>query len=129
MADSIEIAFRKFFIANIALTPTFGDRYHLNKLPDTPQYPCVRETTITDAPKYHHQGVGPQKTTIQLDVIHTDKVSCNVAADKIIDTLSGYRGTVGDYRVRIFVKNVPSSWESELRYFRRILEMEIGYAK
>lgn len=129
MADELETSIRNFVILHPTTVPVFGERYHLNKLPDDIVYPCIRATTISDVPKYHQQGSGLGKALVQMDVLHEDKIACNSATETLYQVFDGYRGNMGVYRVRTFVKNVPSSWESNVRYFRRILEVEIGYAK
>jgi hypothetical protein len=128
MAD-LESTIRTFVLARPTVTPLFADRFHWNRLPDLPTYPAIRAVTITDVPAYHMQGSTSGKTMVQLDVIDDDKVTGNTAAETLKQALSGYRGTMGAYTVRIFVKNVPSFWEPDPRYFRRVIEMEVGYVQ
>lgn len=131
MAD-LESSFRTLVVTDPALGITFSGRLHWNVTPDGTNYPYIRATTVTDKPLNYQNKRGSGrlgKATIQLDIWDNDKVGVNLAAEQLRTFLDGYRGPMGDYEVRMFVTDVPSSWEEEQRAFRRILEVEVGYAK
>lgn len=137
MAD-LESSFRSLVLSNSDVATLFGGRFYWNRVPDGAgdAYPYIRATTIADPP-IHYQNKRPGsrlgKATVQLDIwdIGTadGKTRVNLSAEMLRDWLDGYRGPIGDYEGRILAKDVPSSWDEEQRSFRRILEVEIGYAK
>ena len=126
MAD-VESSFRTFVLQDVAVLAEVGERFYWNKVADKPTLPFVRGTTVTDKPNYTQDGDGTGITTIQLDVFHESKSECNRVAGLIKTRCSGYRGAMGDYYVRMFLRNIPSNWDESGRLFRRIVEVEVGY--
>jgi len=127
MAD-LESSFRAHVLQQSSITDLVSDRIYWNKVADNAVLPYVKLTTVTDNPSYHQQGESIGRSKVQLDIFDDDKGSCNSLTGIIRTALSGFRGAMGNYRVRLLVRNVNSDWEDSIRMFRRILEVEIGYA-
>lgn len=129
---NLETDFRTFAIGGTGIPAVLGGRLHWNMTPDGTDYPYIRATTIADVPIHYQNKRGSGrlgKSTIQLDIFDDDKPGVNSLAELLRTHLDGYSGVMGDYKVRILAKDVPSSWDEEQRAFRRILEVEVGYAK
>lgn len=124
----IEQALRSFILLDDAITALIGKRFYWDRIEPEMAVPFVRATTITDNPSYNHNGSDTAMTLVQLDIMAESKSEVNSIRDTLFSRLSGYHGSLGDYRdVIIFTKNVPSNFDEPTRLFRRIMELEVGY--
>lgn len=124
---SLDTSLRTLVLQNAAVVTAISTRYHIDKLPDTVTYPCVRAVTVTDPSIRTHSGTHGGRELVQLDVFDDDQTTRDSAADALITWLDNYRGGMGSYNVTIQVTNKPRSWEPESRLYRCMIELEILY--
>lgn len=124
---SVDSNLRTLVLTNAAVVAQIGSRYHIDHLPDSATYPCVRAQLITDPFQRTHSGTYGGRALVQIDTYDDDPTNCNTAADAIVAWLDNYRGALGSYNVVIQIKNRLAGWEAETRLFRRTMEAEILY--
>jgi hypothetical protein len=132
MAD-LATDFRSFVITpGGPIRALIGEKFFWNRSNDGASYPYVRATTVTD-PSIHYQnkkkGSRLGRATIQMDIFDDNEPRLVNVVNTMIDNLDGYRGSLGEFRVVILVKNVPNSFDEIQKAYRRILEVEVSYAR
>jgi len=122
---SLDTSLRTLTLQNAAVVTAIGSRYHIDNLPDSVSYPCVRAQTITDPSLRSHVGTFGGRELVQLDVWDDDQANRDAATDALVAWLDNYRGAMGSWNVTIQVRNKPRSWEAESRLYRCMIELEI----
>ncbi len=103
---TVEDAIVTRLLAVSPVTALVGARVYLEKLPQTPTYPCVRVQLIDEQESYHLRGGGLKTARIQVDAFAKEQsgVSPYALAAAVADAiqgdddgsgLSGWTGTVG----------------------------------
>ena len=111
-----------------AVFAEFGNRITVDKIPDKQKYPYARLFKVANPQQYHLQGYGGQTALIQVDIYGETQSSVDDGMELIYNSLSGYRGVMGEMSVgRCFVNNVAGlGWDPETRTYHRILEVDLG---
>ncbi len=122
---SIDSDLRTLTLQNPAVVAQIGARYHIDHIPDSAVYPCVRATTISDPFSRTHNGTFGGTARVQLDVYDDDPINCNAAADTLVGWLDNYHGGMGSHNVTIQAKNNQGGYEADVKLFRRLLEIEV----
>ena len=104
---TVEEAIRARLLTLTALTALVSTRVYLDKLPQSPTYPCVRVTLVDELSEYHLRGgEGYRRARVQVDVYARELsgVDPYALAATVADTingpddgtgLSGWAGRVG----------------------------------
>jgi hypothetical protein len=96
-----------------AVTALVSSRVYLDKLPQSPTYPCVRVQQISEPEDYHLRGGSTMKRArIQVDAFArevsgvnayalADTVASAIHGDEAGSGLSGWKGTIGSPAVDV----------------------------
>ena len=124
---SLDSNLRTLTLQNPAVVTAIGSRYHVDNLPDTVTYPCVRAQTVTDPHLRSHSGTYGGNELVQLDVYSDVQSTRDSAADAIVAWLDNYKGAMGSRNVTIQVRNKPRLWEPQSRLYRCMIELTVLY--
>lgn len=109
-----EEAIRTRLLALATVTALVGTRVYLDKLPQSPTYPCVRVSLVSEQSTYHMRGEdGLRSASVQVDayareVSGVDPYALAVAVaeavhgDEAGSGLSGFAGTIGSPGVQVY---------------------------
>lgn len=104
---TVEDAVIARLLALSAVTALVSTRVYLEKLPQSPTYPCVRVTLVSDGTDYHLRGgTGVKRARVQVDAFAKEVSGVNPYAlvETVADAvngaddgtaLSGWRGSIG----------------------------------
>lgn len=124
---ALEGDLRTFLREDANILSAFGERVFIDFVPDDSTYPFALIRTVTSDPRYNQDGEGHELVMFQVDVYDDDKAGSVTNAGYIKSRLSGHKGVMGSSVAgRVFVRDVRGEYASEIRKFRRILEVEIG---
>lgn len=110
---TVEEAVRAILLTLAPLTALVANRIYLEKLPQGPEYPCVRVLLVSDPTAYHLRGEqGTRPSRVQVDAFSREgqgqdpyakaaAVASAIHGDGAGSGLSGYRGDIGDPAVTI----------------------------
>jgi hypothetical protein len=127
--EDIAIALRTDMLAEPSVAEFFGDRIHIDDLPQNPVYPCIRVQVISDYPMHSQDGTGLGRALIQFNVVSPDRVEAGRMAEVLRSAYDGFRGKVGEFNARIFARNLTSDWIENAKVYIRMVEMDIGYVR
>lgn len=111
---TVEEAVRARLLTLTALTTLVSTRIYLDKLPQSPTYPCVRVTLVSDRETYHLRGGGGDCTaSVQVDAYAREvsgvdpyalvsSVAAAIHGDEAGSGLSGWRGGIGSPAFELF---------------------------
>jgi hypothetical protein len=111
------------------INAVFGDRIHIDDVPQNAIYPCARMIVVSDYPRQTQSGTGSGKALLQLDVLSLSRVEVGSAGEVLRGVYDGYRGQIGEFTTRIFVKNLTSDWIENAKVYTRMVELEVGYVR
>lgn len=109
-----EEAVRARVLAITAVTALVSTRVYLDKLPQTPTYPCVRVTLVSERSTYHLRGEdGCRPARVQVDAFARERsgvdpyalaaaVADAIHGDGAGSGLSGFVGAIGSPAFEIF---------------------------
>lgn len=123
----VETALRTLTLENAAIAAAFGQRYYIDRIPDTVTYPIIRAITISDQPFDTHTANIGGEALIQIEIWDDDKQGCNTNAAKVKDWVHCYVGAFGSGTATIKITNAPSVPDPDTRLFRKILDADVLY--
>jgi hypothetical protein len=127
--QDIAIAFRSHMIQQDAIIAVFGDRVHIDDIPQNAVYPCVRIQVISDYPKRSLSGTGLGKALMQLNVVDPSRVVVGESGEVLRSVYDGFTGQIGEFKTRVAVVNVTSDWIENAKVYIRMVEVDVGYVR
>lgn len=111
------------------IAAVFGDRVHIDDLPQNAVYPCVRIQVVSDYPIPNQSSQGLGRALLQLNVTSPSRVDAGRNAEVIRSVYEGYRGAMGEFTVRVLARNITSDWIENAKIYIRMVEVDIGYVR
>ena len=112
--------------ASTLISNAFGDRLHVNFVPDVTDYPYALIQRIAESSLHTLTERFGTEAIIQIDVYDEGMSDCITNAYLIESELAGYSGAVEDIdRALIFTSIVRDSWVPEQRKFRCTIQAEV----
>jgi hypothetical protein len=123
----IKTAVVKHCINTPAIFAAFGNRITPDKVPDNQTYPFARVLQIASDQQYRIDGKeNGRMVMVQIDVFDNDLIGADANAELIRTAFSGYTGMMGSVNAGLVkARLVSGSWNSEVKDFHRIVELEI----
>jgi hypothetical protein len=104
----------------------FGDRIHVNFVPDETTYPYALIRRVTESSLHTLSERYGTEAIIQIDVYDDDLDDCITNAYLIETELAGYSGAVKDIgKCLVFTNNISDAWMPDTRAFRCIIQADI----
>jgi len=130
MAEKLEVALRSLLLQDVDLTSLVVQRIHWDRIPDGETRPYIKAQLVGDKPNYRVSGKeNTSFAVVQLDIWHEDVSVCTTVRDVLRRNWSGFVGDYAQFHFRVKVNDVKGSWVPELRMYRRIVELEVGYVE
>jgi hypothetical protein len=113
--------------ADATVSAAFGNRMHINLVPDGTAYPYAVIRKVVENPDYTHDGIYGTVSVVQIDVYDESLSDCNDNADKIFTALDGKSMAIGSItRGLVFTQNITHNWTPEERRFRCTMQALIS---
>jgi hypothetical protein len=114
------------------LAAQIGDRVHPIRMPQEPTLPALVYQLISGGTSYSLSGDSRYRDAMfQVSVFDTTFFGCTELVEKVIRSLSAFRGTAGGIDVQMVRHNntidIPEDEPHEYTIFHRALDFEISY--
>jgi hypothetical protein len=117
----------KHLMNDANVTAAFAHRITGDDVPAGQEYPYAYLWEVTPGQQYHMRGEAGRITMVQCDVVDDDILGADTNAEIIRNSLSGFRGSLGDMVVGyVFADTRSVPKDPDQQAYRRIIEINIG---